>query len=70
MEENIDYFQLAVNTDFKEEAHKDEIDISTPSQSNQIWRMFFDGVYTKDGAGEGVVLIPPEGERIRISHKL
>ena len=32
--------------------------------------MFFDGAYTKDGAGAGVVLIPPEGERITISHKL
>jgi hypothetical protein len=32
--------------------------------------MFFDGAYMMDGAGEGVVLIPPEGERITISHKL
>ena len=34
MEENIHCFQLAVNADFQEEAHKDEIDISTPPQSN------------------------------------
>ena len=32
--------------------------------------MFFDGAYTKDGAGAGVVLIPSEGERIIVSHKL
>ena len=32
--------------------------------------MFFDGAYTKDGARAGVVLIPPEGERTTISHKL
>jgi len=32
--------------------------------------MFFDGAYTKDGVGEGFVLIPPERERITIFHKL
>lgn len=48
----------------------EEIEISTQPQPNQIWKMFFNGAYTKDRAGARVVLIPPEGERITISHKL
>lgn len=70
IEENMDCFLLAVSVNFKEETQTDETMIPTPSQSNQIWKKTFDGAYTKDGAGAGVVLIPPEGENITVSHKL
>jgi hypothetical protein len=29
------------------------------------WVMYFDGSYTRKGAGAGVVLIPPEGDMLK-----
>lgn len=70
VEDTMDCFQLAVSADFEEETQLDEITVSSPRLPNNIWKLFFDGAYTKEGVGAVVVLIPPQGERITISHKL
>jgi ribonuclease HI len=42
-----------------------------PSQeTNGIWKMYFDGAYSKEGVGAGVVLISPKKEEIHLSYKL
>jgi len=51
IDKNMDCFQLAVSIDFQEEAHNEEVKISNQPQPNQIWKIFFDEDYTKDGVG-------------------
>ena len=40
------------------------------SNQTDVWKLFFDGSYTKDGVGARVVLISPEKENITQSCKL
>jgi ribonuclease HI len=35
-----------------------------------VWKIFFDGAYSKEGAGAGVVLVSPTQETIALSYKL
>jgi len=70
VEDTMDCFQLAVSADFQEENKSNEITVSSPPLPNHIWQLFFEGASMKEGDGTKVVLIPPQGEMITISHKL
>jgi ribonuclease HI len=37
---------------------------------NSVWKMFFDGSCSKEGSGDGIVLISPSKEVIPLSYKL
>jgi ribonuclease HI len=39
-------------------------------QGVQLWKMYFDGAYSKDGVGAGIVFISPSKEVITLSFKL
>ena len=38
--------------------------------SRNIWKCYFDGAYSKEGAGAGFLLISPEGNLMPFSFKL
>ena len=40
------------------------------SEGNKVWKLFFDGASSREGAGDGVVLISPTNQTITISYKL
>jgi ribonuclease HI len=42
----------------------------TPPQVTQVWKMYFDGEYSKESVGAGVVFISPSQEVISLSYKL
>jgi len=48
---------------------EDVIESLVPNQTD-IWKLFFDGFCTKDGLGDGLVLISPTKESITQSRKL
>jgi hypothetical protein len=39
-------------------------------QQNKVWKMYFDGSSSKEGVGDGIVLISPVQEIIMLSYKL
>ncbi len=63
-------FQLSSNQVHETQVKiEDVIESPVPNQTD-IWKLFFDGSYTKDGSGAGVVLISPAKENITQSCKL
>jgi ribonuclease HI len=69
IEENMGCCSLFLNS----ELQKEEIPVApikNQHKENAVWYMYFDGAYSKEGAGAGIVLIPPTGDPITISHKL
>lgn len=44
--------------------------VTQPITKDDIWEHFFDGSYSKEGAGADVVLIYPHGETIPLSFQL
>ena len=36
----------------------------------EVWKIYFDGAYSRDKSRVGVVLIPPVGDSIYLSYKL
>jgi ribonuclease HI len=45
-------------------------DHGTPPPNTSIWKMFFDGASSSEGAGAGVVFMSPSQETISLSYKL
>jgi hypothetical protein len=41
-----------------------------PFLTNFVWKMFFDGAYSKEGASVRVVFVSPTQETISLSYKL
>ena len=56
-------FQLTSNQHKTQVKIEEVVESPEPNQID-IWKLFFDGSCTKDGAGAGVVLISPEKENI------
>jgi len=44
--------------------------VSLFEEKNGVWKMVFDGVYSKEGVGAGIVLISPTQKEIHFSCKL
>ena len=42
----------------------------TMEQKDELWKMYFDGSSSKEGAGVGVVMISPGGELVSLMYKL
>ena len=41
-----------------------------PPTITPVWKMFFDGASSREGAGAGVVFVPPAQETISLAYKL
>ena len=52
------------------QVEKEKIVKCTREQEDELWKMYFDGSSSKEGAGVGVVLISPGGEVVRLMYKL
>ena len=39
-------------------------------QKDELWKMYFDGSSSKEGAGAGILLISPGGESVSLMYKL
>jgi ribonuclease HI len=53
------------------EIRKNSIKFSEePPLTISIWKMFFDGAFSKEGAGAGVIFVSPTQETISLSYKL
>ena len=39
-------------------------------QKDELWKMYFDGSSSKEGAGAGILLISPSGESVILMYKL
>ena len=63
-------FQFCSNQTHETQVKIEDVIESTVPNQTDIWKLFFDGSYTKDGSGAGVVLISPEKENITQSCKL
>jgi hypothetical protein len=58
-DEYLGYCILIVSEEYKEVlTHTDPL-VSSTNEINDIWKMFFDGTYSKEGMGVSVVLILP-----------
>ena len=42
-----------------------EVQLPTPDVTHEYWMMYFDGSVMAPGSGAGVVLISPDGSRLR-----
>ena len=42
----------------------------TMEQKYELWKMYFDGSSSKEGAGAGILLISPGGESVSLVYKL
>jgi hypothetical protein len=42
-----------------------EIQMPPPKERSEHWIMYFDGALNLEGAGAGVLLIPPQGEQLK-----
>ena len=42
-----------------------EVQLPTPDVTHEYWTMYFDGSVMAPGSGDGVVLISPDGSRLR-----
>lgn len=76
-DESLGCFSLSVNPDFEDEENTKtnfvpEIKAPQISKGDVInrWKLYFDGAYSKEGSGAGVILISPEGTILPFSHKL
>jgi ribonuclease HI len=47
-----------------------KVQIPTPDITHEYWTLYFDGLVMAPGAGAGVVLISPEGNRLRYMIRL
>ena len=47
-----------------------EVELSTPDVTHKYWTMYFDGSVMALGSGVGVVLISPDGSRLRYMIRL
>jgi hypothetical protein len=61
---------LSVNEEYNETPMLADPLVSLVEEINGIWKMFFDGAYSKEGVGAGIVLISPTQKEIHLSYKL
>ena len=47
-----------------------EVQLPTPDVTHEYWTMYFDGSVMALGSGAGVVLISPDGSRLRYAIRL
>ena len=47
-----------------------EVQLSTPDVSHEYWTMYFDWSVMASSSGAGVVLISPDGSRLRYAIRL
>ena len=47
-----------------------EVQLPTPNVAHEYWTMYFDGSVMAPGSGAGVVLISPNGSRLRYAFRL
>ena len=47
-----------------------EVQLPTPNVTHEYWTMYFDGLVMAPGSGAGVVLISPDGSRLRYAIRL
>ena len=47
-----------------------EVQLLTPNVTHEYWTMYFDGSIMVPGSGAGVVLISPDGSRLRYAIRL
>ena len=47
-----------------------EVQLPVPDVSHEYWTMYFDGSVMAPGSGAGVVLISPDGSRLRYAIRL
>ena len=47
-----------------------EVQLPVPDVSHEYWTMYFDGSVMAPGSGSGVVLISPNGSRLRYAIRL
>jgi ribonuclease HI len=61
---------LSINEEYNETPILADPLISPVEEVDGIWKMFFDGAYSKEGFGAGIVLISPTKNEIHLSYKL
>jgi len=61
---------LALSDDYETLAVEEKYFTGKKDSQNDVWDLYFDGVYSKEGAGVGVVLNSPRKERLPVSMKL
>ena len=63
----------ADDSDFQPEIKKNQ-NLQTLNEQNletgQIWKLYFDGALSREGSGEGIVLISPTHKVVTLSYKL
>ena len=47
-----------------------EVQLPTPDGTHEYWTMYFDGSVMAPGSGDGVVLLSPDGSRLRYTIRL
>jgi hypothetical protein len=47
-----------------------DLSLDSYIKNDEIWKLYFDGAYSKEGFGSGVVLISPIEEKFHLSYKL
>ena len=47
-----------------------EVEVDTKIDKGDLWTIFFDGAYCKDGAGASILLISPTGVTYKFSFTL
>jgi len=60
IDEDLDCFILTVNEEYEESLTFIDPLASHIEEVDGIWKMYFDGVYSKEGEGAGAILISPK----------
>ena len=70
--EDISCFMLHEDAEFSEDTRKQlsSAVVNNELHSRNIWKCYFDGAYSKEGAGVGFLLISREGNLVPFSFKL
>jgi hypothetical protein len=70
VDEDIGCCILTVNEEYKESPTLTTPPIIPTEEIGGMWKMHFDGAYSKEGVGVGVVLISPSKKEIHFSYKM
>jgi hypothetical protein len=70
VDEDLGCFILTVNEEYKEVLTPVIRFMIISQETHGIWKMYFDGAYSKEGMGARVVLISHKKEEIHFSYKL
>jgi hypothetical protein len=69
-DEDMGCYILSVNEEYDEAHTLSYFSSKVAAKVDGVWKMYFDGAYSKEGVGVGVVLISPNKEEIPLSYKL